>query len=52
MLFGEPEGRGCFEDLGTDFTIILRYLKETGCGGMDWIHLTEETNSGWLFCTW
>jgi hypothetical protein len=49
ILMGKPEGK---RPLGrhrcTWEDNIKMDLRERGCGGMDWINLAEDRDSGWL----
>jgi hypothetical protein len=40
VLVGKPEGKDQLEDQGVDG--IKMDLRETGCGGVEWIHLAQD----------
>jgi len=42
MLVGKPDGRERLVDLGVDWTIMLKWILQIGCGGMEWIHWSQN----------
>jgi len=42
FFMGNPKGRDQLGGLGIERRITLKYLKETGCEGVDWIHLAQD----------
>ena len=42
VFVGIYEGKNHLGDRDIDGRIILRYLQEVGCGGMDWIDVAQE----------
>jgi hypothetical protein len=41
-LVGKPEGRNHLKDPGVDGRIILKWIFERFCGGIDWIDLAQD----------
>jgi len=46
VLVGKPEGKSYLEELGTDGSIMLKWILKKRDGGMEWIDLAQG-REGW-----
>lgn len=44
VLVGDLKERDCFEDLGVNENVILKWIFRKWFGGMDWTNLAQDRN--------